>query len=149
MDAHVFGILQWSAEVEILEVSCNESGIGSRKDTVDHALDGCKVGCFGAGIKWVVDEVATNSPTDPVWIIFLRAICTYNAEVGGAFVARDGRLMDEADGFGKSEASNFLGIGITPQVAITALTEFWVFRKGTSVGVECVAMECQKWGNDV
>ena len=93
--------------------------------------------------------VVANSPADTMWCCLLRSLGTDNVQVGG-FVA-DWECMDrdEKHGVGArsddcalGQAVNFGNIGCLPMGTIRAPTQSSILCEFTSVGVECIAMEC-------
>ena len=67
---HVFGTIEVGVQVEILNVHGHKQGVGSGNDAVKDEFGGGKASGFGAGIARVVDEIATDGPSDTLGLGF-------------------------------------------------------------------------------
>ena len=60
-DAHVFGALHGSVQVEVFDIGADHASVGSRKGAVDLHFEESDVGSGCMGVTRVVDEIAANS----------------------------------------------------------------------------------------
>ncbi len=70
-------LIEWSFEILVFDVCTTKFGSWGTDDCRDHV--GCKCGEF----VWIINEVATNSDSNSIWVVFwgavewLMIICAY------------------------------------------------------------------------
>ncbi len=84
-----------------------------------------------------------------VWCCLLWSIHAHDAEIGGLFAGGELVDMDELHcagarngGCALYQAMDFCHVEGTPKVAFAAATEFSIFSKLPSVGIECITVQC-------
>ena len=144
-EAHVFKPFHRGSQVVVLEV--NEEMTSSRggDGVIDDEFCRCEVRCIGADIVWVVNEVATNRQSCPLWLSFLWAVVTDDAAVCDGTICGYCRAWDEKDGVGASnasadalgEAAKFIGKRACPGgLCLGVIGQGAVFECLTSFGVQ-------------
>ena len=69
-DAHVFIMVKGCAKIDFFEIVSHESGTGCRDCSVEESFYGDKIHSFSAEISELVDEIATNNPSDALFLYF-------------------------------------------------------------------------------
>ena len=145
-DANVFGTIERSAEIEVVDVEGYESGAFERDDAIDHEIDKFEWGGFGADVAGVADTVAADGDASAVGIGFFGTDFANDLGVSDFFAAvgRDVVVVNYKEGDGAvdvlvgafwvgayalAEASEFVGVGFIPNlVELGVFAELTVFE---------------------
>ena len=81
-DAGILESFEDVVEVEIFEVKASPLSIGIRYGAVGHDLSGEHVGCRGADISWIFDEIAAHGEPCAVLFFFLGSLVADKFDAG-------------------------------------------------------------------
>ncbi len=84
-DLGIFGPFQWCHKVKIGMICVGKLSPFRRYDTVEEDFYEQQVGCWGAYIIWIVDEVAAHRGSCPIWILFLGSHVAHELDVSQIF----------------------------------------------------------------